>query len=140
MEWPSRLGWPYQENTLPTYITHSSQEHPLAALRPPTGLREGFCSWMIMQDPTQERTHSSAGMGEIVSPTYSPDLDLSDFHPFFELEATLSGGRYRSNEEVRKAVKNFLLSLGSDFYQDGFLKLISRFDKRINVGGDYVEK
>ncbi|GBM08289.1 hypothetical protein AVEN_101422-1 [Araneus ventricosus] len=30
---------PYQENTLPTCITNSSQEHPLAALRPLTGLR-----------------------------------------------------------------------------------------------------
>ncbi|GBM56256.1 hypothetical protein AVEN_195484-1 [Araneus ventricosus] len=29
------------------------------------------------------------------------------------------------DEEVRQAVKNFLPSLGTDFYQDGFLKLIS---------------
>ncbi|GBL65777.1 hypothetical protein AVEN_268315-1 [Araneus ventricosus] len=31
-------------------------------------------------------------------------------------------------------------SLGADFYQDGLLKLISRYDKCINVGGEYVEK
>ncbi|GBN47430.1 hypothetical protein AVEN_205538-1 [Araneus ventricosus] len=39
-----------------------------------------------------------------------------------------------------KAVKNFLQSLGTDFYQDGFFKLISRYDKCINTGGGYVEK
>ncbi|GBM50098.1 hypothetical protein AVEN_223306-1 [Araneus ventricosus] len=44
------------------------------------------------------------------------------------------------DEEVRPAVKNFLRSLGTDFYQDGSLKLISRYDKCINVGGEYVQK
>ncbi|GBO43620.1 hypothetical protein AVEN_197492-1 [Araneus ventricosus] len=39
-----------------------------------------------------------------------------------------------------KAAKNFLQSLGTDLYQDGFLKLISRYDKTINVSDEYVEK
>ncbi|GBM28603.1 hypothetical protein AVEN_72176-1 [Araneus ventricosus] len=43
------------------------------------------------------------------------------------------------DEEVRQAVKNFLRSLRTDFYQDSFLKLISRYDNRISVGGEYVE-
>ncbi|GBO08978.1 hypothetical protein AVEN_5606-1 [Araneus ventricosus] len=48
-------------------------------------------------------------------------------------------GKKVRDEEVRPAVKNFLRSLGTGFYQDGFLKLISRYDKCINVGGEYVE-
>ncbi|GBO16183.1 hypothetical protein AVEN_125790-1 [Araneus ventricosus] len=56
------------------------------------------------------------------------------------LKSALSGSHFRSNEEVRKAVKNIPRSLSTDFYQDGFLKLISPYDKCINVGCEYVEK
>ncbi|GBN70099.1 hypothetical protein AVEN_113574-1 [Araneus ventricosus] len=58
----------------------------------------------------------------------------SDFHLFLALKSALSGRHFRSHEEVRQAVKNVLYSLGTDFYQDGFLKLILRYGKRINVG------
>ncbi|GBO00260.1 hypothetical protein AVEN_59794-1 [Araneus ventricosus] len=61
-------------------------------------------------------------------------------HLFPALKSALSGRHFRSNEEVRLAVKNFQRSLGTDFYQDGFLTLISRYDKCIKVGGKYVEK
>ncbi|GBM02461.1 hypothetical protein AVEN_76508-1 [Araneus ventricosus] len=57
-------------------------------------------------------------------------------HLFPALKSALSGGHFRSNEEVRRAVKNFHRSLGIDSYQDGFLKLISRYDNCINVGGE----
>ncbi|GBL92161.1 hypothetical protein AVEN_91507-1 [Araneus ventricosus] len=56
------------------------------------------------------------------------------------LRSELSRSHFRSNEEVRVVVKNFLRSLGTDFYQDGFLKLISRCEKCMNDGGDYMEK
>ncbi|GBO37528.1 hypothetical protein AVEN_153559-1, partial [Araneus ventricosus] len=56
------------------------------------------------------------------------------------LKSALSGRHFRSNEEVKQAVKNFLRSLGTDLYKNGFLKLVSRYDKCINVGGEYVEK
>ncbi|GBN37198.1 hypothetical protein AVEN_216778-1 [Araneus ventricosus] len=52
----------------------------------------------------------------------------------------LSGRHFRSNEEMQPAVKIFIRSLGIDFYQNGFLKSISHYDKCINVGGEYVEK
>ncbi|GBM85651.1 hypothetical protein AVEN_150179-1 [Araneus ventricosus] len=104
---------------------------------------QGFCPWTIMQDPTQQgnkRAHSSPGMGEIGS----PGLHIFAYlHLFPALNSTLqlqSGRHFRSNEEVRQAVKNFLRSLGPDYYQDSFLKLISRYDKCINVGGEYEEK
>ncbi|GBM85762.1 hypothetical protein AVEN_74403-1 [Araneus ventricosus] len=49
--------------------------------------------------------------------------------PFSCIKSALSRRHFRRNEEVRKAVKNFLRSLCTDFYQDGFLKFISRYDK-----------
>ncbi|GBM93761.1 hypothetical protein AVEN_51610-1 [Araneus ventricosus] len=60
--------------------------------------------------------------------------------PFSYFEVSTIGRRFRSNEEVRHVVKNFLRSLGTDFSQKCFLKLISRYDKFIYVGGEYVEK
>ncbi|GBL55253.1 hypothetical protein AVEN_127256-1, partial [Araneus ventricosus] len=64
-----------------------------------------------------------------------PDLAPSDFHLFPALKSALSG-----RQTGVKAVKNFLQSLGTDLYEDGFLKLISGYDKCISVSGEYVEK
>ncbi|GBM88006.1 hypothetical protein AVEN_82463-1 [Araneus ventricosus] len=61
-------------------------------------------------------------------------------HLFPALKFELSGRHFRSNEEVRQYVKNYLRSLDIDVYQDGFFKLISRYDKCINAGGEYVGK
>ncbi|GBM00687.1 hypothetical protein AVEN_118031-1 [Araneus ventricosus] len=62
------------------------------------------------------------------------------FHLFPALKSVLSGRHFRSNEEVEQAAKNFHRSLGTDFYQDGVLKLISLYVKCVNVGGEYAEK
>ncbi|GBO10365.1 hypothetical protein AVEN_109937-1 [Araneus ventricosus] len=64
----------------------------------------------------------------------------TNLHLFLTLKSALSGHHFRSNEEVRLPVKNFLQSLGTDRYKDGFLKLVSRYVKSMNVGGEYVEK
>ncbi|GBM35643.1 hypothetical protein AVEN_244527-1 [Araneus ventricosus] len=61
-------------------------------------------------------------------------------HLFPALKSALSGRHFQSNEEVQRAVKNFLRSLGTNFERDGFLKLISRYDKCINVSGKYMGK
>jgi hypothetical protein len=39
-----------------------------------------------------------------------------------------------------KTLKQQYGTQDTDFYQQGFLKLVERWDKCINVGGDYVEK
>ncbi|GBM93359.1 hypothetical protein AVEN_159727-1 [Araneus ventricosus] len=91
---------------------------------------EGFCC------DTKERIRR-LGWERLDHPTYSPDLVPSDIHLFPTFKSALSGRHFRRNEEVLQSMKNFLRSLGADFYQGGFLKLISRYDKCINVGGEY---
>ncbi|GBM70913.1 hypothetical protein AVEN_263587-1 [Araneus ventricosus] len=61
-------------------------------------------------------------------------------HLFLAIKSVPSVRHFRSNEEVRQDVKNFISTLDTDFYKDGFLKLSSRYDKFINVGGEHVEK
>jgi hypothetical protein len=46
------------------------------------------------------------------------------------------GRRFTTNEDGELTVQ----TQDTDFYQQGFLKLVKQWDKYINVGGDYVEK
>ncbi|GBM53961.1 hypothetical protein AVEN_18727-1 [Araneus ventricosus] len=100
---------------------------------------EGF--WTIMQASTQQGTQKKTFVawhgGDWITRPTDPVFAPSDFHLFPALKSTLSERHFRSDEEVRLAVMTFLRSLGTDYYQDGFLKLISRHDKCINIGGEY---
>jgi histone-lysine N-methyltransferase SETMAR len=67
---------------------------------------------------------------------YSPDLASSDFHVFPTLKSTLDVRSFTTNEDAEAAVR----TQDTDFYQQGSFKLVKRWDKCINVGGDFVEK
>ncbi|KAJ4433849.1 hypothetical protein ANN_16161 [Periplaneta americana] len=71
---------------------------------------------------------------------YSPDLAPSDFHLFTKLKDFLGGMRFGSDEELKKTVNTWLNELAAEEYNMGILKLVNRYDKCLNVGGDYVEK
>jgi histone-lysine N-methyltransferase SETMAR len=73
------------------------------------------------------------------SVAYSPDLAPSDFHLFPKLKEFL-GGRHFKSDEVKDAVKEWLNGLAAEVYDEGTQKLVTRYDKCLNVGGDYVEK
>jgi histone-lysine N-methyltransferase SETMAR len=73
-------------------------------------------------------------------PAYSPELAPSDFHLFPKLKEFFGGRRFKSGEEVKKdAVKEWLNGLAAEVYDEGIQKLVTRCDKCLNVGGDYVE-
>ncbi|GBN67283.1 hypothetical protein AVEN_150143-1 [Araneus ventricosus] len=71
---------------------------------------------------------------------YSPDLAPIDFHLFLKLKEFLRGKRFGSDEELGSAVTTWLNQLAVEEYDMGILKLVDRYDKCLNVGGDYVEK
>jgi histone-lysine N-methyltransferase SETMAR len=73
-------------------------------------------------------------------PAYSPDLVPSNFHLFPKLKEFLGGRRFKSDEEVKDAVKEWLNGLAAEVYDQDIQKLVTRYDKCLNVGGDYVEK
>jgi transposase len=70
----------------------------------------------------------------------SPDLSPSDFHFFPTLKRTPERRRFTTNEDVEAPVRTFVHTQDTDFYQQGFFKLVKRWNKCINVGDDYVEK
>jgi histone-lysine N-methyltransferase SETMAR len=57
---------------------------------------------------------------------YSPDLAPSDYHVFGPLKKFLEGQRFRAQP--------------AEFYNSGISKVVVRWDKCLNRGGDYVEK
>jgi hypothetical protein len=67
-------------------------------------------------------------------------LAPSDFHLFPKLKEFLGGRCFKSDEEVKDAVKEWLNGLAAEVYDEGIQKLVTRYDKCLNVGGDYVGK
>jgi hypothetical protein len=73
-------------------------------------------------------------------PAYSPDFAPSDFNLFPKLKEFLGGRRFKGDEEMKDAVNEWLNGLAEEVYDEGIQKLVTRYDKCLNVGGDYVEK
>jgi hypothetical protein len=67
-------------------------------------------------------------------------LATSDFHLFRTLKEFLGGTHLKSNEEVKDGFKQWLNGLAAEFYGEGIQKLVTGYDKCLNVGGDCVEK
>jgi hypothetical protein len=73
-------------------------------------------------------------------PPYSPDFAPSDFHLFGPLKHHLSGERFPDDDAVEIAVRAWFQQQRKEFYAAGFQRLVKRWDKCLNLCGDYVEK
>jgi len=73
-------------------------------------------------------------------PPYSPDLAPSDYFLFLHLKQWLGGQRFDEDEELKTAVDNWFNSQAANFYAEGLKKLVQRYEKCLEVNGDYVEK
>jgi hypothetical protein len=62
-------------------------------------------------------------------------LAPSDFHLFPKLKEFLGGRRFKSDEEVKDAIKEWLNGLAAEVYDEGIVKLLSRLDKCLNLYG-----
>ena len=94
------------------------------------------------------RPHTAAATQNLITtfgweqfdhPPYSPDLAPSDLHLFLHLKSFLAGRRLHDNE-VKEAVTTCFASQAASFYDEGIQKLVQRYDKCLNNGGNYVEK
>jgi hypothetical protein len=52
----------------------------------------------------------------------------------------LGSQRFDDDEELQSSVVEWLQSQAVEFYDRGIQKLVKRYDKCLNVGGNYVEK
>jgi len=102
---------------------------------------------VLLHDNT--RPHTAARTNALIKrfnweifdhPPYSPDLAPSDYHLFSKMKVWLATQRFHSNEELMDGVNNWLHTLAAPFFDEGLQKLVSRYDKCLNVDGNYVEK
>jgi histone-lysine N-methyltransferase SETMAR len=80
------------------------------------------------------------GWEQFDHPTYSPDLAPSDFHVFMHLKTFLSGRWFHDDNEVKEVLNTWFALQAASFYNGGIQKLVPRYDKCLNNGGNYVEK
>jgi hypothetical protein len=52
----------------------------------------------------------------------------------------LATQRFHTNEELIDGVNTWLHNLAAPFFDEGLQKLVPRYDKCLNVNGNYVEK
>ena len=76
----------------------------------------------------------------IPHPGYLPDLAPSDFFLFPNLKKDIRGCHFRSDEEVRVAVEEWLNGKDPNCFISGLMALEHHWSKYITLGGDYIEK
>jgi hypothetical protein len=73
-------------------------------------------------------------------PSYSRDLVPIGYHLFTKMKVWLTTQRFHTNEEFMDGVNNWLHNLAALFFDEGLQKLVSLYDKCLNVDGSCVEK
>ena len=73
-------------------------------------------------------------------PPYSPDLTPSDYFLFANMKTWLEGKRFASNEEIIAATNEYFAGFDKNYFLEGIKKLDYRYNKCIQLKGDYVEK
>jgi histone-lysine N-methyltransferase SETMAR len=112
-------------------------------------LRQGLLSSAVMLLRDNVCPHAAArtqtmlpefGWEVFEHPAYSPNLAPSNFHLFPALKEFLDGRCFKSNGEGKHAVREWLNGLTAEVCDEGIQKLVTRYDKHLNVSGDCVEK
>jgi len=84
--------------------------------------------------------YSNSSTGRFSTTPYSPDLAPSDYHLFTKMKVWLATRCFHANEELMDGVNNWLHNLAVPSFEEGLYKLVSRYDKCLNVDGNHVEK
>lgn len=107
-------------------------------------LRQGI---VFHQDNAPAHTSSVAmtairecGFELLQHPPYSPDLAPSDFHLFRYLKDSLRGQKFDTDESVIHAINDWFQELDKTFFLEGVKALEHRWEKCVELQGDYVEK
>ena len=99
------------------------------------------------QDNTRPRTAAQTietinqlGWELLNHPPYSPDLAPSDYHLFGALKSYTRGISMQTDDEVKATVSEWLRRQSTEFYADGIKNLVPRWQKCVELSGNYVEK
>lgn len=85
-------------------------------------------------------TIQDCGFKTLPHPPYSPDLAPSDFYLFNSLKQTLRGRHFITKKVLKTAVTESLSKKPVIFFNKAFYELAVRWQKCVDVNGDYFEK
>ncbi|GFO10637.1 histone-lysine N-methyltransferase SETMAR [Plakobranchus ocellatus] len=91
-----------------------------------------------MMSPSYERDRY--GWEILPHPAHSPDLAPSDFHLLGPLKRHLGGMAFETEDDLISELRNWFDNLDAYFFRVGINSLLSRWQKCIDLHGDYVEK
>jgi len=72
-------------------------------------------------------------------PPYSPDLAPSDYFLFADLKRMLAGKKFSSDEEVIAETEAYFKDKNKSYYKNGIEKLCDRYNRCIDLEGNYIE-
>lgn len=70
-------------------------------------------------------------------PPYSPDISPSDYYLFLSMSNFLANKRFDKDDDIKMAIEHFFASKDQAFYLRGMNLLLERWQKVVNVSGDY---
>jgi hypothetical protein len=70
---------------------------------------------------------------------YQWNSSPSDCHLFTALKQNLGGHKFKDDREVQTVVTRWLITQDTDWYRQWVEKLVTRYDKWLSCGEDYVE-
>ena len=83
--------------------------------------------------------HIKLGLGTFAAPAYSPDLALSDFHLFRSMQHALADSQFKTVNDIRNFVDEFIAPKPPHIFRDGIRMLPDRWRKIIENSGQYFE-
>ena len=89
--------------------------------------------------PRTLATIQELGFEVVPHPPYSPDLAPSDYWLFGPLKQHLRGRRYDTIQEVGQVVHRWLRERLEGWFADGILRLSDRYQRCVQIRGDFVE-
>ena len=79
-----------------------------------------------------------AGFIELNHPVYSPDIALTNYHPFSHLKKFLRLKNLSADDEVVTTVEDYLTDLKSEFFCKGAQSLHDRWQRVVASEGQYI--
>ena len=73
-------------------------------------------------------------------PHYIPDLAPNDYHLLTKMKVWLATQSFHTDEDLMDGVNIWLNNLAAPFFDEGLQKLVSWYNKCLNVDGKYVVK
>jgi hypothetical protein len=80
---------------------------------------------------------SKFGWAVLPHPLYNPDMGPSDFHLFRPMKG-LCGQHFPDNDTIITAVRKWVSSAGTEFYECNMQPLVHHWLKCITSGGGYM--